>query len=114
MISISYDTENNIQNQLQQCREKEQASNKILVQLQDLRLGYEAGMSNLDSPLEKSIAILSIIRTDPGLSREHFDSIGHVLTCLNSSDLTTPQIERRPSQIDGNFDGAYDDEVEVN
>ncbi|KAJ3415258.1 cAMP-specific 3',5'-cyclic phosphodiesterase 4D [Chytridiales sp. JEL 0842] len=68
---------------------------KLFNQLKDMHKNYSDRIVDFDSPLEKAIGMISLIRMDPMLNKEHFESMGVVLALLTSKDLMTPDIERQ-------------------
>ncbi|KAJ3102429.1 High affinity cAMP-specific 3',5'-cyclic phosphodiesterase 7A [Phlyctochytrium planicorne] len=94
----SYDYERSMRSHFVRSRMYMRTTAKLMDQLKDLNRNYSDQIADFDSPLEKAIAMVKGIRTDPGLVREHFESLGVVLALLNSSDLMTPDIER---QVEG-------------
>ncbi|KAI8851042.1 hypothetical protein BC829DRAFT_133137 [Chytridium lagenaria] len=94
----SYDHERSMRSHFVRSRMYMRTTAKLMDQLKDLNRNYSDQIADFDSPLEKAIAMVKGIRTDPGLGREWFESLGVVLALLNSSDLMTPDIER---QVEG-------------
>ncbi|KAJ3215732.1 hypothetical protein HDU67_010370 [Dinochytrium kinnereticum] len=94
----SYDHERSLRSHFIRSRMYMRTTAKLMDQLRELNRNYSDQIADFDSPLEKAIAMVKGIRTDPGVGRDHFESLGMVLALLNSSDLMTPDIER---QVEG-------------
>jgi hypothetical protein len=82
---------------------------KLQDQLKDMHRNYADKVLDFDSPLEKAMGMLTLMRMDPFLHNSHFESLGMVLALLNSKDLMTPDIQQQV------YDGAVglDEEGEV-
>ncbi|KAJ3328893.1 High affinity cAMP-specific 3',5'-cyclic phosphodiesterase 7A [Blyttiomyces sp. JEL0837] len=101
-ISIScvgaYDFERNARAQYFRSHAYLTTNAKLVDQLKDMSKNYSDRVADFNSPLEKAIGMITMIRMDPKLSVDHFDSMGMILALLNSSDLMTPDIDR---QVEG-------------
>ena len=71
-------------------------TNEILIkQLKDMHKTYSDKVLDFDSPFEKALGILNLMRMDPTLGRKHFESVGVVIAMLNSGDIMAPDIEKQ-------------------
>lgn len=66
---------------------------KLIDQLKSLQQSYSTGAVDFETPLEKSMAVLRSLMSDPTLTSEQFHSLQLVLQLLNSPQLLTPDFE---------------------
>ncbi|KAJ3259027.1 hypothetical protein HDU77_002018, partial [Chytriomyces hyalinus] len=103
----SYDFERNARAQYVQTRCVVQANEKLVSQLTSINTNFSDRIGELDTPLEKAIGLINIMRSDPKLSRHHMDGFGMLLALLNSNNLMAPDIENDPGRL------ARDEEEEA-
>ncbi|KAJ1559129.1 hypothetical protein HK405_011906, partial [Cladochytrium tenue] len=76
---------------------------KLMARIWDLSEVCTRSTVDLESPLEKTLGILSRMRLAPNLNREQVESLGVALTLLNSDNLMAPNIEEQ--MLDSNLFG---------
>jgi hypothetical protein len=92
---VSHEYERRARLQFLKSQSSMNINEKLFNQLKDMHKNYSDRIVDFDSPLEKAIGMISLIRMDPLLNKEHFESMGVVLALLTSKDLMTPDIERQ-------------------
>ena len=89
---VSYSREISIRNQFISDQEFIQTNLKLRKQLSGLIHGYSKTMADLDSPLEKSIYAVKILLASPSMSAEDLQTLHLILSLLNSTSLTVPDL----------------------
>ena len=74
---------------------------RLVDQLKALQQSYSNGAVDFETPLEKSMAILRGLMSNPMLTQEQFHSMALILQLLNSPQLLTPDFE---NQLIGSLD----------
>ncbi|KAJ3192530.1 hypothetical protein HK101_006359 [Irineochytrium annulatum] len=94
----AYDSERSTRSQFLRSHSYMKTTVRLMDQLKEINMNYSDHIADFDSPLEKAIAMLNTIRTEPGVMKDYTDKLGVILALLNSSDLMSPDIER---QVEG-------------
>ncbi|KAJ3017004.1 UNVERIFIED_CONTAM: High affinity cAMP-specific 3',5'-cyclic phosphodiesterase 7A [Siphonaria sp. JEL0065] len=103
----SYDFERNMRSQYIQTRSFVQANEKLVTQLTYINTNYNDKILELDTPLEKAIGLINVMRSDPKLNRHHMEALGILQALLNSNNLMSPDIETETGRL------ARDEEEEA-
>lgn len=70
-------------------------NNKLQRQLQGLEASYTNRIADLESPLEKAIIGVKLLLTSPAITGAQIRILHDILLCLNSSNLTAPDLYKQ-------------------
>jgi len=71
------------------------ANAKLVEQLRGISIQISQKTVDFESPLEKSLVLIKSLMANPSLSVEILEVLREISSCLMSSDLTSPDIERQ-------------------